>query len=137
MCTYCGKPFCNECLVEVKGRMYCKADIGNVMDEVAGSSPASSNTPVINITNTSSNMNQNTATAIAGHGMGLPPKSKMVTLLLCIFLGVLGAHRFYTGKTGSGLLYLFTCGLAGVGVIIDLIMILTGGFRDRWGVPLA
>ena len=24
MCTYCGKPFCKDCLVEVKGKMYCK-----------------------------------------------------------------------------------------------------------------
>ena len=33
MCTYCGKPFCKDCLVEVKGKMYCKDDLGNVLDE--------------------------------------------------------------------------------------------------------
>ena len=33
MCAYCGKPFCKDCLVEVKGRMYCKGDLGNVLDE--------------------------------------------------------------------------------------------------------
>mgnify|MGYP000982043517 CR=1 FL=1 len=33
MCTYCGKPFCKDCLVEVKGKMYCKNDLDKVFDE--------------------------------------------------------------------------------------------------------
>lgn len=33
-CTYCGKFFCADCLVEVKGRMYCKDDLSKVMDDV-------------------------------------------------------------------------------------------------------
>ena len=43
MCAYCGKPFCNDCLVEVKGRMYCKADLGNVLDEAKNSSNSPNN----------------------------------------------------------------------------------------------
>lgn len=58
------------------------------------------------------------------------PKSKWLTFILCLFLGSFGIHRFYTGKIGSGVLYLFTMGLLGVGVLFDLIMILTGKFRD-------
>ena len=50
---------------------------------------------------------------------------KWVALLLCIFLGFLGGHKFYEGKAGMGVLYIFTGGLFGVGVIIDLITILT------------
>lgn len=47
-------------------------------------------------------------------------KSKGVAYLLLIFLGFLGAHRFYIGKIGTGILYLFTGGFAGLGVLIDL-----------------
>ena len=38
-------------------------------------------------------------------------KSKAAALILCIFLGYFGVHYFYVGKTGTGLLYLFTFGL--------------------------
>lgn len=51
-CVYCGKMFCTECLVEVKGRMYCKADVANSV----------SATPNITINNTA------TATAVAYAG---------------------------------------------------------------------
>jgi len=39
--------------------------------------------------------------------------------ILLTFLGLLGIHRFYMGKWGTGLLYLFTAGLFGVGLIYD------------------
>jgi len=48
-------------------------------------------------------------------------KNKWVSLLLCIFLGWLGAHKFYEGKLGIGLIYLFTLGLWGIGWIVDII----------------
>jgi hypothetical protein len=51
-------------------------------------------------------------------------KSQVVALVLCIFLGLLGIHRFYLGYTGMGLLYLFTLGLFGIGWIIDLILLI-------------
>lgn len=63
-------------------------------------------------------------------------KKKITALLLCIFLGVFGAHQFYVGKIGKGLLYLFTVGLFGIGWIVDIIKILTGSFRDNVGAPL-
>ena len=136
MCAYCGKPFCKECLVEVKGRMYCKEDLGNVLDEAKQQSANA--TPTINITNsnesTNTNVNQNV------NGFGLPPrKSKMVALVLCIlgFFGLAGFHRMYVGKVGSGVLHLFTCGFCFIGTIMDLIAILSGGFRDSYGQPLA
>ena len=50
----------------------------------------------------------------------LPPREVGIAYLFLIFLGAIGAHQFYLGKTGRGLLYLFTLGILGVGIIIDL-----------------
>lgn len=132
MCAYCGKPFCKDCLVEVKGRMYCKADLGNVIDDAK---QASSGQPNITITNSNTNQNANFA---GGFGFAGPRKSKMVALILCIIglFGIGGLHRMYVGKAGSGVLHLLTCGICYIGTIIDLISILSGGFRDSYGQPL-
>lgn len=50
-------------------------------------------------------------------------KSKWVSFFLCLFLGVIGAHKFYEGKVLLGILYIFTGGLFGIGVIVDLIIL--------------
>ncbi len=57
-------------------------------------------------------------------------KSRAVALALCIPLGVFGAHRFYVGKIGTGLLQLCTLGGLGLWYLYDLITIATGEFRD-------
>lgn len=57
-------------------------------------------------------------------------RNRLTALLLCIFLGPFGAHRFYVGKIGTGLIWLFTLGFLGIGVIYDLIFIATAEFRD-------
>lgn len=64
------------------------------------------------------------------------PKNKIIALLTCIFLGAIGVHRFYVGKVGTGILYLFTGGICGIGVIVDIIKILTGSFKDSNGLTL-
>lgn len=48
-------------------------------------------------------------------------RSKWTALILCVFLGWLGAHRFYEGKIITGLLYLCTGGLFGIGWIVDIV----------------
>ena len=60
-------------------------------------------------------------------------RSRLVTALLCFFLGTFGAHRYYAGKIGTGLLMLLTLGGLGIWYMIDLIIILVGGFRDIEG----
>lgn len=131
MCVYCGKPFCKECLVEVKGKMYCKDDLDNVIDEAKQSAAAA---PVINITNSNESTNTNTNV----NGFVTAPKKKIIALLLCLigFFGLSGLHRMYVGKVGSGVIYLFTYGIFCIGTVIDLISILSGGFRDSYGQPL-
>lgn len=49
---------------------------------------------------------------------------KWVAFLLCFFLGVFGGHKFYEGRIGMGILYIFTAGLFGIGAFVDLILIL-------------
>lgn len=132
MCVYCGKPYCKDCLVEVDGKLYCKEDLTKVFKEAK----TTNTNPNIVINNANSNLNANSninTNTNANNAMWGAQKSKITALILCIFLGYLGVHRFYVGKTGTGLLYLFTVGFGGLGVLIDFIMILTGGFRDKWG----
>lgn len=68
-------------------------------------------------------------------------RSRGVALGLAVPLGVLGAHRFYVGKVGTGILMFLTGGGAGIWWIVDVVNIATGGFRDRderrileWGI---
>ena len=103
MCVYCGRQ------VEI-----LKSD---------NSSSAQPNV-IINNTNTNTNTNVNRNDGYGRYGRYGREKNKWVALLLCIFLGFLGGHKFYEGKIGMGILYLFTVGLFGIGVFIDFISLL-------------
>lgn len=46
-----------------------------------------------------------------------------IELLLCIFLGWLGIHKFYRKKTALGILYVFTLGILGIGWILDTVLL--------------
>lgn len=58
---------------------------------------------------------------------------KTIVLILAIFLGYLGIHRFYVGKIGTGIIWLCTGGCFAVGWIYDIIKIASGTFRDGAG----
>ena len=57
-------------------------------------------------------------------------KDFLPTLILCFFVGMLGIHRFYAGKVGTGIAMIVTLGGLGIWVLIDFIMICIGSFRD-------
>ena len=64
-------------------------------------------------------------------------KKRLSALLLCLFLGGLGIHRFYVGKIGTGILIIITLGgFSGIWPLIDLIMIIVGSFKDKEGKVL-
>lgn len=64
------------------------------------------------------------------------PKDWFITLILVLFFGFFGVHRFYTGKVGTGILMFVTAGGCGFWWLIDLIMIASGAFTDKQGLPL-
>ncbi|NLA86291.1 MAG: TM2 domain-containing protein [Clostridiales bacterium] len=68
------------------------------------------------------------------YGRPVSPKSRLAAFLLCFFFGYLGIHRFYVGKVGTGLIWLFTAGFFGIGLIVDFIMIIVGSFTDQSGL---
>ena len=63
-------------------------------------------------------------------------KSKRIAFWLCWFTGLWGGHRFYVGKTGTGLIWLFSGGCFFVGLFMDLIKIHNGEFTDKDGKPI-
>ena len=64
--------------------------------------------------------------------------SKVAAILITFFLGFLGVHRFMTGKIGTGIIWLLTGGVLGIGWLVDFIMVCVGKFTDKngqvWGV---
>ena len=77
-----------------------------------------------------------TEPAAASCRRAVSTRNKWVALVLCLTVGWLGIHRFYVGKIGTGILFWVTKGFYGVGVLIDLILILTDRFEDAEGRPL-
>lgn len=105
-CQHCGEAIDKDCIVCPK----CGKQVGVVKAEQ----------PNIVINNSNNNQNVNRNTMIGGLGR---LRNKWVSLTLCILFGYFGAHKFYEGRLGMGLLYLFTLGLCGIGWIVDIIIL--------------
>ncbi len=103
-CEFCGNKVAIDAVLCPK----CGKQLEELKTETSNSNPQ----VVINNSNT-----------ING-AYGRKQCDKWIALLLCIFLGVFGGHKFYEGKAGMGVLYLFTGGLFGIGLIVDFITIL-------------
>lgn len=118
---------CKNCGANVENAQACP-NCGTILQ--AGNS-TSQQIPTIIINNVNKNENTNTNAGYGGNGIS--HKSKMVALILAIFLGCLGIHRFYVGKVGSGLIWLLTGGLFVFGWIYDIAKIASGTFTDGAG----
>ena len=110
--------FCKHCGATIpEDAVICTA-CGRQVEQVAQTAQPQI---VVNNANTNSNVNTNTNVA-AGYGRRMC--NKWVSLVLCLTLGCVGAHKFYEGKGGMGILYLLTFGLFFIGIIADAISIL-------------
>lgn len=109
-----GKKFCKHCGQQIdKDCVVCPV-CGKQVEDLK-----SSQQPVV-INNTNANTN---SVDVKMENRG-KEKNKWVAFVLCLFLGLVGAHKFYEGKILVGVVYIFTAGLFFVGWIIDLIAIL-------------
>ncbi len=104
--------FCEFCGAKVVIDAVICPNCGKQLEELKTEENRSNPQVIIN--------NSNTINGIAGKKQC----DKWVALILCVFLGVLGGHKFYEGKAGMGILYIFTVGLFGIGIIVDFISIL-------------
>lgn len=77
---------------------------------------------------------------VAGICMAINPNSEeppaIFMFLMFITVFSTGSASFYLGKFGKGFLYLFTFGLFGIGLIIDLISLWMNTFTDKLGLPV-
>lgn len=114
--------FCKFCAAQIPADAVLCTSCGRQVEQLQGANSAQ---PQVVINNSNTNSNIASATAVAAVGIhGGKKKSKWVCLCLWFFLGLFGGHKFYEGKIGTGLLYMFTAGLFCVGWFIDLFAIL-------------
>lgn len=108
--------FCKHCGSKIPEDAVICTQCGRQVEQLSSNAQ-----PNIVINNANTNTNTNVNNNNRGYAK---PKNKWTAFILCLFLGFFGAHKFYEGKIGMGILYLFTGGLCGIGWIIDLISIL-------------
>ena len=99
-CKFCGNRIADDCVV-------C-SECGKQLKELKAETP-----------NIANNQNSEPQKVVVYRKV----VNKWVALVLCIVLGVFGAHKFYENRVKIGLVYLCTLGFFGVGWIIDILLI--------------
>ena len=133
-CPYCGASIYDD----VNRCQYC----GSYMDAAAQAKSAPAQPVVVNVYQQAPESQPARPQVVYQSGprvvyhTNVSGKSRGVALLLCVSLGWFGIHKFYLGKVGLGLLYFFTFGLMGFGVLVDVLRLLPGSPRDGYGLPL-
>lgn len=110
--------FCKFCGSQINIDAVLCTVCGRQVEQLQGMSSPQSPQIVIN------NSNNNTNTAVAGVVPAGKKKNKWVCFFLWLFLGLIGGHKFYDGKIGTGIIYILTVGFFGVGWLIDFFRIL-------------
>lgn len=106
--------FCKHCAEKIGYEAVICTKCGNQVEELKKNDSQN-----IIINNSNSSINTNTNNNLSDAYLRTRSRNKWVALTLLILFGVFGAHKFYEGKTGRGILYLFTFGLFGIGVVVD------------------
>ena len=116
-CEYCGsfvpddKNKCEAC------GAWCTEEVKKPSDVSAGAQAAA--------TDNAANVKTPTAGKIAESdkfSLNNGTVKALIVFLVCLFLGTFGLHRFMQGKIFTGLLWLVTLGLLGIGYIADVIV---------------
>lgn len=122
--NYQPTKFCMHCGAQIPVQAVVCPACGGQVEELRGEKVQTQQPNiVINNSNTSANVNTNVNQNRNG-GYGRYPgrrRNKWAAFFLCLFLGIFGAHKFYEGKKGMGILYLCTVGLLGIGWLVDLV----------------
>lgn len=113
--------FCKECGQKIAKKAVICPHCGCQIEETVNATTA---TPQIVINNSNQNQNQNNNSNAGGVPFGARLRDKWVAFFLCVFLGYFGAHKFYEGNFGMGILYACTFGLFGFGWFFSAINLL-------------
>ena len=107
-CDSCGSKKC----VKIDDGYKCEY-CGSVQDVIMPPEP-------VNVTN-EENVDVNEEHYETRHELNISQKSLLIRLIICIVAGYFGVHKFLEGRIFSGIVYIFTGGLFGIGIVVDVI----------------